>query len=181
ATIAEQIPTPTQGKAGLPPGPKPLPYVGNLLSFRRDQLGFLQELQRTYGNMATIYIGKIPVVVLFRPEYVRYIPTENPRNFTSREVAAGLRELIGDGLLTLDGEAHRQQRRIVQPAFHKKRVESYAGVMVQHTEEMLKSWQVGKQIDVSHEMQTLTLGIVARCLFNIDLATEVNELGAAFN
>src|SRR5581483_1976108 len=58
---------------------------------------------------------------------------------------------------------------------------SYAGVMVQHTEEMLKSWQVGKQIDVSHEMQTLTLGIVARCLFNIDLATEVNELGAAFN
>ena len=86
-------------------------------------------------------------------------------------MAAGLRELIGDGLLTLDGEAHRQQRRIVQPAFHKKRVESYAGVMVQHTEEMLKSWQVGKQIDMSHEMQTLTLGIVAKCLFNIDLAT----------
>jgi len=181
ATIAEQIPTPAKGKAGLPPGPKPLPYLGNLLAFRRDQLGYLQALQRTYGNMATIYIGKIPVVVLFRPEHVRYILTENPRNFTSREVAAGLRELIGDGLLTLDGEAHRQQRRIVQPAFHKKRVESYAGAMVQYTEEMLKSWQVGKQIDVSREMQTLTLSIVAKCLFNIDLATEVNELGAAFN
>src|SRR5579872_1804941 len=181
ATIAEQPPAQTEGEMSLPPGPKPLPYFGNILAFRRDQLGYLQELQRTYGDMATIYIGKIPVVVLFRPEHVRYILTENPRNFTSREVAAGLRELIGDGLLTLDGEAHRQQRRIVQPAFHKKRVESYAGVMVQYTQEMLKHWYVGEQIDVAREMQTLTLGIVAKCLFNIDLASEVSDLSAAFN
>ena len=181
ATIAEQPPKLTEDEISLPPGPKPLPYLGNILAFRRDQLGYLQELQRRYGDMATIYIGKIPVVVLFRPEHVRYILTENPRNFTSREVAAGLRELIGDGLLTLDGEAHRQQRRIVQPAFHKKRVEGYAGVMVRYTQEMLKSWHVGEQIDVANEMQRLTLGIVAKCLFNIDLASEVSELSAAFN
>ena len=181
AKIAEQIPIPEQSETSLPPGPQPLPYLGNILAFRRDQLGYLQELQRTYGNMATLHFGNMPVVALFRPEHVRYILTENPRNFTSGEVAAGLRELIGDGLLTLDGETHRQQRRIVQPAFHRKRVESYADVMVQHTQEMLRGWNVGEQIDMSYEMQQLTLSIVAKCLFNIDLASEVTELGAAFN
>ena len=133
--------TTTLQQPALPPGPRPLPFVGNILEFRRDQLGYLQRLQQTYGNMATIYIGKIPIVLLFRPEHVRYVLTENPRNFTSREVAEGLRQLIGDGLITIDGETHREQRRRVQPAFHKKRVESYAQTMVQFTEEMLEKWQ----------------------------------------
>ena len=164
----------------LPPGPRPLPFVGNILEFRRDQLGYLQRLQQTYGNMATIYIGKIPIVLLFRPEHVRYVLTENPRNFTSREVAEGLRQLIGDGLITIDGETHREQRRRVQPAFHKKRVESYAQTMVQFTEEMLEKWQAGTRIDVARAMQELTLRIVAKCLFNVDLSDQVNRLGGAF-
>lgn len=164
----------------LPPGPRPLPVVGNILDFRRDQLGYLQQLQRRYGKMATIYIGNTPVVLLFRPEHVRYVLTENPRNFTSREVAEGLRQLIGDGLLTIDGETHRQQRRRVQPAFHKKRVESYASTMVQYAEEMLKGWYVGERLDVSVAMQELTLRIVGKCLFNVDLDEQVNSMGSDF-
>src|SRR5258706_4775793 len=164
----------------LPPGPRSLPLIGNVLDFRRDQLGYLQRLEQSYGNMATIRIGNVPVVLLFRPEHVRYVLTENPRNFTSREAAEGLRQLIGDGLLTIDGEAHRQQRRLVQPAFHKKRVESYAGIMVQHTEEMLGDWHTGDRIDVASAMQQLTMRIVAKCLFNVDLADQVDTLGRAF-
>jgi cytochrome P450 len=140
----------------------------------------MQRLEQTYGNMATIRIGNVPVVLLFRPEHVRYVLTENPRNFTSSEVGEGLRQLIGDGLLTIDGEAHRQQRRLVQPAFHKKRVESYAGIMVQHTEEMLGDWHTGDRIDVASAMQQLTMRIVAKCLFNVDLADQVDTLGRAF-
>ncbi len=164
----------------LPAGPKPLPYIGNVLEFRRDQLGYLEWLQRTYGDMATVYLGTTPVVMLFKPEHVRYILTENPRNFTSREVAFGILELIGDGLLTIDGEAHRQQRRLVQPAFHKKRVEGYADVMTQYTQEMLKGWHSGDRFDMARAMQELTLRIVAMCLFHVDLANQVEELGHAF-
>jgi cytochrome P450 len=173
AAIAQQETT-------LPPGPRPLPYVGNILDFRRDQLAYFQSLQRTYGNMATFHMGETPVVLLFRPEHVRYVLTENPRNFTSRQVGRGLHELLGDGLLTIDGEAHRQQRRLVQPAFHKKRVESYATIMAQYTQEMLKGWCAGARIDVARAMQELTLHIVARCLFNIELADQLDELGSAF-
>src|SRR5207253_5452481 len=99
-------------KTTLPPGPPRLPYVGNLLWLRQDPLGFLQQLQRTYGNMATIYVGKNPAVVLFRPEQVRYVLVEHPRHFTNR---GGLREngnsgggFASEGLLTIDGEKHRQ-------------------------------------------------------------------------
>src|SRR5579864_7515868 len=162
--------TTTQQQSALPAGPKPLPLVGNILEFRRDQLAFLERLQRTYGNMATIYLGNTPIVMLFRPEHVRYVLTENPRNFTSREVAEGLRQLIGDGLLTIDGEAHRQQRRLVQPAFHKKRVESYADIMTGYTEQMLTDWRAGDRIDIARAMQELTLRIVGKCLFNLDMA-----------
>src|SRR2546421_6159862 len=125
----------------LPPGPKGLPFLGNILQFRHDQLNYLHALQRTYGNMATIYIGKTPVVILFRPEHVRYILTENPRNFTNREVAGGLifgnmlvlsllernftdeatgglEALLGDGLLTSDGDLHPQRGGIMKRALH---------------------------------------------------------------
>lgn len=164
----------------LPPGPKPLPYVGNALSFRNNPLRYLEQLQRTYGKMATVYLGSTPVVLLFRPEHVRYVLTENPRNFTNREIAQGLRGLIGDGLLTIDGDAHRQQRRLVQPAFHRKRVEGFADIMVQYTQDMLKGWHAGKQIDVARAMQEVTLRIVAKCLFNVDLSSQVGALGTAF-
>ncbi len=71
ATILEP---PIQEKTTLPPGPKPLPFIGNVLDFRRDQLGYLQRLERTYGKMATIYIGNVPAVLLFRPEHVGHPP-----------------------------------------------------------------------------------------------------------
>ncbi|MBA2391703.1 MAG: cytochrome P450 [Ktedonobacteraceae bacterium] len=165
----------------LPPASRRLPLFGNLLSFRRDQLGYLQQLQQTYGNMATIYVGKAPIVLLFRPEHVRYILTENPRNFTSREVAKNLGQLLGDGLLTIDGETHRLQRRMVQPAFHKKRVEGYADIMVKHTLDMLKNWHEGETIDITRAMQELTLRIVGKCLFNVDLSDGFGDLGSSFN
>src|SRR5947209_13593188 len=115
ATITQALHT---TKTMLPPGPRKLPYIGNLLSLRRDAPGYLQQLQRTYGNMATIYLGRTPVVVLFRPEYVRYVLVEHPRNFSNRGVVRGDDGLANEGLLTIDGEKHRQQRRAVQPAFH---------------------------------------------------------------
>ncbi|GAC1378085.1 MAG: cytochrome P450 [Ktedonobacteraceae bacterium] len=169
-----------QRTSTFPPGPRALPFFGNMLDFRRDQLEYLQRMQRTYGDMVTIHMGKGPVVLLFRPEYVRYVLTENPRNFTSLQSNGDLKETLGEGLLTIDGEAHRQQRRLVQPAFHRKRVESYAETMVRYTFEMLKRWHGGEEKDMAHEMQKLTLRIVAKSLFNLELASQISDLGQQF-
>jgi cytochrome P450 len=164
----------------FPPGPKGLPIVGNTLQFRRDPLHFVREMQQTYGRMATVHFGKMPVVMFFRPEHVRYFLVEKPRNFVKPGLG-NLRFLLGDGLLTTDGDFHRQQRRLVQPAFHKLRVESYADTMVQLTQEMLAHWQPGSEVDIAQEMQQLTLRIIMKALFNLDSASQSAMLGQAFN
>src|SRR3989442_12514093 len=170
-------------KAALPPGPARLPYIGNLLSLRLDPLGYLQRLQRTYGNMATIYVGKNPAVLLFRPEHVRYVLVEPTRNFSNRRLLQDNSDggFASEGLLTIDGEKHRQQRHAVQPAFHKKRVEGYARIMEQYTQELLKTWHLGDSIDMSRTMQALTLRIVSKCLFSIDLSSQLGPLSDAFD
>jgi len=165
-------------KASLPPGPKGLPIVGNIFQLRRDPLSFVREIQQTYGRMATVQFGKQQVVMFLRPEHVRYLLVEKPRNFVKYDLG-NLRFLLGDGLLTSDGDFHRQQRRLVQPAFHKHRVEGYADTMVHLTEEMLEQWQPGSEVDISREMQQLTLRIILKALFNLDSPTQSASLGRA--
>lgn len=166
----------------FPPGPRPQPFFGNMLQMQHNQLAFVERMQQTYGDMATIHLGPRKMVFLFRPEHIRYVLTENPRSFTSLQSAGGdLAEVLGEGLLTIEGETHRQQRRLVQPAFHRKRVESYADVMVQYTREMVETWHAGEEIDISNAMQQLTLRIVARTLFALEMLSQVNELGQHFD
>lgn len=169
-----------QQKTTFPPGPRALPVFGNLLDFGHNQLAFVQHMHDTYGEMATIHMGKRPFVLLYKPEYVRYLLTENQRNFKTLQSGGDLPEVLGEGLLTIEGEEHRQQRRLVQPAFHKKRVENYADDMVRYTLEMVETWRANQEIDIAHAMQTLTLRIVAKSLFNIELASQVTALGQNF-
>ncbi len=189
-----------ENKHVLPPGPRALPFLGNTLQFRRDQLSFLLELERTYGRMATIYIGKTPIVLFFRPEHIRYILTENPRNFTSREVAGGLifgnllvlsllarnftdkaiqglHDIVGDGLLTTDGDFHNWHRRLLQPAFSRRRVENYADLIVRYTSEMVERWQPGGETDIARDMQALILRLTIKMLVDIDVVSQDAELG----
>ena len=100
-----------ENNSALPPGPKGLPILGNTLQFRLDPLHFVREMQQTYGRMATVHFGKLPVVMFFRPEHVRYFLVEKPRNYVKPGLG-NLRFLLGDGLLTTDGDFHRQQRRL---------------------------------------------------------------------
>src|SRR5258708_13823963 len=130
ATTAQDLQT---TNISLPPGPRRLPYIGNLLSLRQDPLGFLQQLQQTYGNMATIYLGRMPMVLLFRPEYVRYVLVEHPRNFSNRGAVQEDQGIASQGLLTIHGEKHRQHSRAVQPAFHKKASQRHATVTAPYT------------------------------------------------
>lgn len=169
-------------KDTLPPGPKGLPVIGPVLQFQYSPLNFFRALQQQYGDMATVHIGNRALVLFFKPEHIRYFLTENARNFVKPQLGdgSGLKAFLGDGLLTIDGDYHRQQRRLVQPAFHRHRVDSYGDTMVQFTQEMLDSWQPGAVVDISSEMQQLTLRIINKTLFNVDSPQQSARLGKAF-
>ena len=164
----------------LPPGPKGLPFIGNYLDFHQHPLRFTRELQRNYGAMATVYFGKRPVLFVFRPEHIRYFLLENPHNFI-KPTLPSVKLFLGDGLLTIEGDIHRQQRKLVQPAFHKQHVNKYATIMTQFTQEMLSNWKHSQIVDIADEMQKLTLRIIVKTLFDVDSLEQTTRLGRVFD
>lgn len=163
----------------LPPGPAGLPIFGNLPQFRRDPLAFLEGVQRAYGAVATIHFLRHPIVLGFRPEHAYDILVEHARVMSVGE-RPGLRMRLGASLLTTDGATHRRQRRLVQPAFHRKRVEGYATLMTSQTVEMVRRWHIGDELDFAAELRELTLRIIVQALFDLDLAEQGSRLSQLF-
>ena len=104
---------------------------------------------------------------------------KNNRNFIKDRVTRSELSILGDGLLTSDGDFWRRQRRLAQPAFHRERVENYAKTMVSYTERMLEDWKVGEERDVHRDMMGLTLEIVAKTLVDADIAGDAEKVGEA--
>jgi len=89
------------------------------------------------------------------------------------------KRLLGEGLLTSEGDFWRRQRRLAQPAFHRQRINSYAETMVGHAEKTSARWRAGETLDVSAEMTRLTLAVVGKTLFDADVESDADEVGAA--
>lgn len=180
--VKSEAPAVLPASLPLPPGPRGSWLIGNGLALRRDQMGFFTRSQRQYGNAVSIGLGRAGRLFLYSsPEAVERILVTNASNYTSREINQPSMPFLGDGLLNIDGEFHRAQRALVQPSFSRRRVESYAGIMLGYTEDLLAAWRSDAVVDMHVEMQRLTLQIVARTLFGLDLAAESGELSSAFN
>lgn len=163
-----------------PPGHKGNFLTGNAHQFNHDRLGFLMYLSQNYGDIVHFNIGPRHVYLLNHPDYIRYVLVEHPDKFNKTPAfKKNTRHIIGEGLLTSDGEFHKRQRRLVQPAFHHQRIASYAAVMVSYTQHMLDGWQIGETIDVAQEMMRLTMSIVAKTLFDADVSSNADALGKA--
>lgn len=163
-----------------PPGPKGSPIMGVMREFNRDQLGFIERARRDYGDVVWMRFLYVPALFLFHPDNVEYVLTTNPKNFIK---AMSLRSnffqrLVGNGLLTSDGEEWKRARRLSQPAFHRERVASYGEVMVDYANRLTTKWQEGETRDIHVDMMRLTLEIVVQCLFSADVSRDVDDVGA---
>jgi len=119
------------------------------------------------------------IYLLSDPSLIEYVLVENKRNFTKTRILRRNRRLLGEGLLTSEGEFWRRQRRLAQPAFHRKRVAVYGEVMAALAERSLEAWRDGQTIDIHEEMMHLTLEIVAKCLFDADVGARATDVGKA--
>ena len=163
----------------LAPGPKPT-LLGSL-SYRpgRDPLAFYTTLVRTYGDVASYRMGGEQLVLVNDPALIKDILVTNNRNFTKGRALQRTKRLLGEGLLTSEGATHLRQRRLMQPAFHRERIATYADTMIAYADRTRRGWQDGTTLDVAQEMNRLTLSIVGKTLFDADVESQAAEIGAA--
>jgi len=113
------------------------------------------------------------------PDYIREVLVTQNSNYVKGRALQRAKRLLGQGLLTSEGDLHRRQRLLVQPAFHLQRIASYGQVMVEHAARASSRWKNGDTFDMGHEMTRLTLGIVAKTLFDAEVESEADEIGEA--
>ena len=162
-----------------PPGPKGKLFGGNFRAFRRNALAYLQEAAREYGDVVYFRLGPQQAFFLNHPDYIKDVLVTHHQSFMKGRALQRAKRLLGEGLLTSEGEFHRRQRRLAQPAFHRARMASYGDVMTAYAARTASRWHDGCELDISQEMMRLTLAIVGKTLFDADVEAEADEIGAA--
>ncbi|MEU8923024.1 cytochrome P450 [Kitasatospora sp. NPDC048545] len=157
-------------RAAVPPlAPGALPGLGHAAALLRDPLGFLGSLAR-HGGVVRIRLGPRTVCVVTDARLVHTLLVALAHDCPRGAVQDTLKTAFGDGLLMSEGQAHRDRRRIIQPAFGPDRMAEYLAVMHQVTEERVGRWRPGQVLDVAKEMNHLALEIVTRSLFGARLS-----------
>jgi len=159
--------------ATLPPGPKGYFLPGPLYRFTHDPLQFIVDTAREYGDAARFRFIKFPVYFFNRPDLIEEVLITQGAKFIK---SADLREggsVLGNGLLTSEGEFWWRQRRLARPAFHRERIMAYTPVITGYAEEMLRTWKSGETPEIRTEMMRLTLKIAAKTLFGAALQPEI--------
>jgi cytochrome P450 len=165
-----------------PPGPKGNFLTGSLQAFAADPPQFLVRTAYEYGDISFFRLAHYPIYFLSHPDYVREVLVSKGTSFEKGDLDRRiLGKFLGNGLLTSEGSFHKRQRRLAQPAFHHKRIQAYADVMVHYAEDMLAGWQSGQTRQTDDDMMRLTMFIVSKTLFDADVSEAAETAGQAIN
>jgi cytochrome P450 len=166
-----------------PPGPKTawqsVGSPGQLFAFRRDPTGYLLRMAAEYGDVAHMRFGPRHVYLISSPADIEKILVTEHRKFVKGTALQATRRVLGQGLLTSEGDFHLRQRRLIQPIFHRQRIAGYAGSMVQAAAALRARWTDGQVLDMHEAMMALTLSIVGKTLFGTDVEAKAAEIGQA--
>ncbi|MEM9695429.1 MAG: cytochrome P450, partial [Myxococcota bacterium] len=170
--------------ASLPPGPPerrgPLDALPYYYRFFRDSIGAVEERFDRYGDIYYAPSDGVGLYVLKHPDHLHDVLAKRAADFGKTHTAfTQLEDFVGRGLLLTDGEEWRRQRRLVNPAFAKKRLVDYAAMMVDEAARATATWYPGQVRDMSREMMELTLRIVCRTLFSHDVTRQSDRVAHA--
>lgn len=146
-----------------------------------NPIALFEYLSHTYGRMAHYRLGFSQIVFVNEPDFIQEILINQAQHFIKERTQRRMKILLGEGLITSDGEVHRRQRRIAAPAFHKQRIQAYGAVMVDRAAHMRSQWKANQPLDVASQMMHLTLQVVARTLFNTDVTEDVLQINEQVN
>ena len=165
----------------FPPGPRQIVPLSGILAYRKGPLPFFVKLAKEYGDVAYFRLGPQPAFFVNHPDYIRDVLVTNQQHYFKGLALQRAKRLLGEGLLTSEGDFHRRQRRLSQPAFHRARIATYATAMTHFASQISSEWKDGETRDISQEMMRLTLAIVGKTLFDADVASDATEVGQAMS
>ena len=165
----------------MTPQLRTLKPLGHLAALRDDPLGFMTRVCQEHGDVVRFRLGPYRTFLFRHPDAVKHVLVDNNHNYDKQTKGWDMmRLLLGRGLLTSEGDFWRRQRRIAQPAFHRRRIAELGQSMVEATLDLAREWEhhagLGRTVDVAHEMSTLTLRIVCRTLLSTGLADRQAEV-----
>ncbi len=153
--------------------------MGSVFEPKGDTIRYLTKCAREYGDIVFFRFLGVPACFVNRPDYIESVLVTQNNNFVKSKDYRAMRRVLGNGLLLSEGEFWRRQRKLIQPAFHQGRIAAYAEIMAGYTQQMLASWSDGQTLDIHEAMMRLTLGIVAKTLFDADVSHEAEDVDAA--
>jgi cytochrome P450 len=124
----------------FPPGPSEGLKRWSLGPLNDNPLEYFTKIAREYGDIAGLHVLNFKTIFINHPDLIEEVLVTNARKYSKGRVLRANRHVFGDGLLTSEGDFWLRQRRLAQPAFHRARIASYAGTMVEYTQRMLNGW-----------------------------------------
>jgi cytochrome P450 len=178
----ELSPTVRRGDYAYPPGLRfNLPFYRFHAFFDPANPILLFEHLRRYGRAAHYRVLFHDVVLLNDPADIGEVLIEKAAFFGKDRTQKRMKILLGEGMITSDGETHNRGRRIAAPAFHRRRIERYAAQMVEIADAFRAQWQPGAELNIAAEMMRLALQITARTLFDTEVTPEIHEINDQVN
>lgn len=157
----------------------PAVVSGSLLRFSRDPMGFLEEVAAKHGDFVSVRMIGYPFYLINDRPRVEELLRNKDGHFIKDKWSRMLSRVIGNGLVISDGEFWKTQRKAAQPAFHPNLLAGWANLFVEYSRDARKGWEDGRVIAIEDEMMKLTLRIMGRVLFNVDVARESASVGEA--
>jgi cytochrome P450 len=164
------------------PGPRGLPWFGSVFPAWRDPLTLFRESRVRYGDVVRFKFGPFQYYLVNDPDVVKHVLVDNPKGYTKSRNYLGLKVVLGEGLLTSEGDHWRRQRKLAQPAFHRDKLAGFATSMSMATRDMLTRWTregADKSFCIHAEMMRLTFRIVGLTLFSSDVDGDAKDVGHA--
>ena len=166
-------------RLSLPPGPKGHFLLGSMLDISRDWLGSYGRFAKEYGDVVYLRLAHVPICLVMHPRDIERVLVTDSANFVKSADYRALAAVLGQGLLTSEGEFWRRQRGLIQPAFRRENITAYAPIMAGAAERMLGSWHDGGELNIHAEFMRVTLEIVGECLFGTQVSNAAERVGKA--
>ena len=169
--------------AETPPGPDGLPLVGNALSLARDPRAFYDEMS-AYGDVVSYRLPRMAFCTVLHPDLIERVLMVDYDRYAKWGLEDFGGEFAPEGVLLTDGAQWRRQRTAIQNAFTVERVRGYGATMARCAAETVERWDDGEEVALNHEFSRLTLDVLTRSLFDLELsegADVVTEFAEALN